>query len=707
MAFQGACAASAAAAYASTQSVASVLLAFLPSGYPAASPSGTRLRSPADVFEAELANARGLSVGIMSATQGRYTTAQFLLDITQGARIASSAYPKASPPALSLKQARTGAFVLGWQAARRRAEDAPQLLQPGLLAAQIPGGGAYAGITRLDDTDGVAAADREGRLATISLGTAPTLLARVAALGRRWPFIVADLPGGAEGYEDLRALSDDRTARELLIVVQRAPNTPGHELLWVAVGGLKGGGGEELSSQTTNERGLIAAIDLGPTILDHLGRRPIPADMRGAPIHTDGSLRSASLRGLMNRLHVIGGRRLKALGFLLSAWALLLLFSAPWPRVRARAMRTGALGILWAPVAVLLPAALEPTAPVEFATIALACLLLGALADLLLPWPRALLAPAIVAVLALAADALTGTQLLMRSLLGPDPILGARFYGIGNELKSGLAVLVLAAVAAALYPAAADPRDGRLLPARGAAGHGTSRPAKRRSDWRRRALLSVVCSGVLLAAIEGSAKIGAGVGGVLLVSAGFAVATAMLLPGALTRKRALMVLLTPLAGLIALAALDLATAHGSGHFTGSVLHARSAGDIRDIIVRRYRAAWEELRNHAMPAATALALLCAGLGLRYRERLLTPVADDPVWQAALAGGLAAGVVGALVEDSGPVLLVVAVFALGCVLTYLWGRPASAPARALASRGSPSTPEATRSEAPSAPAANVAQ
>ena len=58
------------------------------------------------------------------------------------------------------------------------------------------------------------------------------------------------------------------------------------------------------------------------------------------------------------------------------------------------------------------------------------------------------------AIVALVADALAGTQLLMRSLLGPNPILGARFYGIGNELKSGLAVLVLAAVAAALYPAA-------------------------------------------------------------------------------------------------------------------------------------------------------------------------------------------------------------------------------------------------------------
>ena len=71
-------------------------------------------------------------------------------------------------------------------------------------------------------------------------------------------------------------------------------------------------------------------------------------------------------------------------------------------------------------------------------------------------------------------------------------------------------------------------------------------------------------------------------------------------------------------------------------------------------------------------------LCAALGLRRRERLLAPVAQDPAWQAAFAGGLTAGVVGALVEDSGPVLLVVAVFALGCVLTYLWGRPVVEPA-----------------------------
>jgi len=177
----------------------------------------------------------------------------------------------------------------------------------------------------------------------------------------------------------------------------------------------------------------------------------------------------------------------------------------------------------------------------------------------------------------------------------------------------------------------------------------------------------------VLAVVEGSARIGAGVGGVILVSAAAAVAAVMLLPGAVTRKRALIVLISPVAGLVALAAIDLATAHGGGHFTGSVLHARSAQDVRDVIVRRYTAAWDELKNHTMPIATALALACAVWGVRRRERLLAPVASDPAWLAALAGGLTAGVVGALVEDSGPVLLVVAVFALGCVASYLWGRP----------------------------------
>jgi hypothetical protein len=606
--------------------------------------------------ERELASVPGLSVGLMSATQGAYSSEQLLLDIGQGARIAASAYSPSRPPALSVAPLGSGARVGGWPAALERAEGAPQLLRPGLLAATVPGGAAYAGVTGAAQIDAVAAADRSGHIGAFSTGSAATLLARIAALRSERRLVVSDLPGGAAGLADLRALSRARPAGELLLAVQRAPNEPRHELLWAAAAGLQGGGGRELSSHTTNQRGLIAAVDLAPTILGYLGVQPLPADVRGERIETDGALDSTSLRSLMSRLRVVGGRRLKALGFLLSAWALLLLASALVPRARAGAarrwaLRVGGLAVLWTPVAVMLSAAIEPSAAVEYATVVLACLLLGVLTDALLPWPCAPIAPALIGVLALVADALGGTQLLMRSLLGPNPILGARFYGFGNELKSGLAVLVLAAVAAAVYP----------------------------SVRGRQAALATAGAGVVLAVVEGSARIGAGVGGVILVSAGFAVACTMLLSGVLTRKRALLILASPAVALVALAALDLATAHGSGHFTGSILHARSAGDLRDVIVRRYTAAWDELKNHAMPVATALALVYAAAGIRLRERLLAPVAGDPAWLAAFAGGLAAGIVGTLSEDSGPVLLVVAVFTLGCVAAYLGGRPARAGAR----------------------------
>jgi hypothetical protein len=507
------------------------------------------------------------------------------------------------------------------------------------------------------------AANRAGKIAAVSFGSPATLLARIAALRTGHRLVVADLPPGTAGYADLRALAATRPSGELLSIIQSPLDTPGHELLWSAFAGLPqsqgtgGLGAHTLTSQTTNERGLIASIDIGPTILDHLSL-PVPADMRGKPVRLDGAFDGASLRRLKARLVVIDSRRLPALEWLVLAWALLFalaLIPIGWGvvgsdarRVRAGwAMRVGALAMLWSPVAVLVPAALEPSRAAEFALIVATCFVLGALTDRLVPWPRAPIVPAVTAVLALSIDALAGTQLLMRSLLGPNPAFGARFYGIGNELKSGLAVLVFAAVAAALYPAV-----------RG-----------------RKAATVMACAGIVLAIVEGSARIGAGVGGVILVSAGTAVATVMLLAGTFNRRRALVVMAAPIVGLVALAAIDLTTAHGSGHFTGSVLDARSPGDIRDIIVRRYGAAWDELKNHLMPVATALALIASFVAVRRRERVLAPVYSDPAWLAALAGGLTAGVIGALSEDSGPELLVVAVFALACVLSYLWGKPTS--------------------------------
>jgi hypothetical protein len=608
----------------------------------------------APAHERALAGAPGMSVGILSAIQGTYSSEQMMLDIGQGARVATSAYGSPRPPSIG-----------DWTAVLARAKAAPQTLEPGLLASSVPGGAGYVGVNGQWGFGGPVTVDEHGRIGALSFGRATTLLARVAAMRARKRLVVVDLPRGGADSSDLHALAATRPAGELLIVLQLAVGKRGHGLLWTGVAGLPGGGGRELTSRTTNQRGLLSTIDIAPTILDHLGLR-VPDEMRGEPIETDGKIDSAALRSLMARLHVVGGRRLKAFGVLLCAWAALLLAALLLDSMRgasrdgvagpgerrnrpalAWAMRVGALAVLWAPTAVLVTAAFEPGAAVEYAAIALLCFGLAALSDALLAWPRAPLAPAVVSVLALTIDALAGTQLLMRSLLGPNPIIGARFYGFGNELKSGLAVLVLGAVAAVLYPAVRA----------------------------RRTALAMAGAGIVLAAIEGAARIGAGVGGVILVAAGAAVATIVLLPGSFSRRRILVLICAPLLALVLLAAIDLLTAHGSGHYTGSILHARSAGDLRDVLVRRYTAAWRELKNHAMPFATALALACAVAGVRMRERLLAPVGVDPAWVAALGGGLTAGVVGTLSEDSGPVLLVVAVFALGCLCAYLWGRPLS--------------------------------
>jgi hypothetical protein len=663
-----------------TKANTSALVVFLSPSLP---PTG---RSEADTVESELGATPGLSIGILSATQGAYTNTQLVLDISQGARVSGSAYDSPNPPSLqvlgvapqaSAQSTRAeGARAVGvdsalspsgpspnarvspWALALRRAHSAPQLLEPGSLATHVPGGGAYVPAAGVAGVDGILAADRTGHLAGAWLSQSGTLPS-IDRLLARHKLVVADLPTGATGLLDLRALAYKRPAGELLIVIQRTPEDPNsegfaaqaNELLWSAVAGL-GPGGHTLTSETTNQNGLIAAIDIAPTILAHLGL-PIPVEMLGHPVRLDGRLDASGLRSLKARLGVISSRRLPAVAWLSAVWALLLAAMYLPPRAGRRertrwARRTGALAMLWSPVGVLLPAAVEPSRTAEFVMLVAVCFALGALTDRLLPWPRAPIAPAVVAVLALSIDALAGTQLLIRSLLGPNPAFGARFYGIGNELKSALAVLVFAAVAAAISP----------------------------SVRGRRAAGTMAGAGVALAIVEGSARIGAGVGGVILVSAGTAVASVMLLPGSLNRKRILIVMAAPLAGLLALAALDLATAHGGGHFTGSVLDARSAGDIRDIIVRRYGAAWDELRNHLMPFATALALVASAVGIARREQLCAPIDSDPAWLAALAGGLTAGAIGALTEDSGPVLLVVAVFVLGCLLSYLWGGPVTA-------------------------------
>src|SRR5438105_10330469 len=217
----------------------SVVIALLPAGEPA------------------LAAVPGFSIGLMSAAQGTYSRAQLLLDMTQGARVASSAYARSRPAPLSLVPAGEGGMIAGWGAAVRRAHGAPALLRPGLLAARIPGGAAYAGITGTDALDAVLASDQAGRVRTVSIGPAGTVAARAATLAERARLVVCDLAAGAAGRAQLRALQTRRGTGPLLLVVQRGGGSA-HRLLWAAAAGLEAGAARDLTSATTAQRGLIS-----------------------------------------------------------------------------------------------------------------------------------------------------------------------------------------------------------------------------------------------------------------------------------------------------------------------------------------------------------------------------------------------------------------------------------------------------------------
>lgn len=631
-----------------------VLIVFLPGQLkevpaPGAIGSAPRRRAERTVTE-QLAAHSQLSIGLSSPVQGRYRAAQALLDITQGTRVSLSSYNPELPPPLLLVPDQRGAYFRGWMAVDRRARDAPAELVPGLLAASIDGGAAYAGVDGQPQQDAIVAADRAGRIERLSIGPAATLPARTQALLSEWRLVVATLAGGGAGDRQLSRLLAERGSNELLIVMRSPPNKSGAQLLPVGIAGLGAPG--TLTSSTTHLNGVIAGIDLLPTALDWL-KVKVPGAVSGQPVEVVPGRSAEQLLTLKGRLQVVGDRRFMALWGLLGGWLILTLAAmliADRGGMRW-AMRCGALAIFWLPSMLLLTAALAPSIFVEVVIVALGSIALGVVSDRLVPWPRAPALPAAVAVGAYIVDLAFGSPLIIRSLIGPNPLYGSRFYGIGNELESALPAILLIGLGALLF------------------GRGRSREA---------AAIFAGC-GVVLGVALGAAQLGADVGGVMTVAAGFGVAVLLMLPGRLSRRTIALVVIAPFAALALLAAIDLLSG-GDSHFTRTVLRADGSGAWWEIFLRRIELAGRGLIRGLMPLAALIAVLTVALGVVRRERLLAPVGGDPGWRAGLAGAAAVGVFGALFNDSGPMLLLFAVFIALCGAIYLRGDPLLADPRA---------------------------
>src|SRR5262249_38765605 len=133
----------------------------------------------------------------------------------------------------------------------------------------------------------------------------------------------------------------------------------------------------------------------------------------------------------------------------LLSWIAVALATAGLGRGRIAAAWVG-LAFAYLPLMLLAAAAIEPGAVAEAVLVGLGAATLAAIGLRLLPGWRALAIACAIRVIAYAIDVIAGSELTRLSLLGPNPIYGVRFYGIGNELEALFAVMVPVAVGAGL-----------------------------------------------------------------------------------------------------------------------------------------------------------------------------------------------------------------------------------------------------------------
>ncbi len=348
---------------------------------------------------------------------------------------------------------------------------------------------------------------------------------------------------------------------------------------------------------------------------------------------------------------MISERRGPVIGLSLLAWLLVLGIATAIGRSAAArpGVRLLGLAVVYLPLVLLMAAAVEPRETVEVLLAMGTPLLLAAATLGLFAGYRALAVASGLTVLAYALDVVAGSLLSTLSLLGPNPGLGVRFYGIGNELEALLAVLAIAGAGAGL--AGFAPR----LSARGSAA----------------VFLAI---GLGAALVFAAGRFGADVGAAIVFPLGAAVAAAAI--AARGRRSTLFVLALPFATLALLALGDLLSG-ADAHLTRSVLDAGGLGELGDVAERRLQLSARSFSRPIVLVFLPLIVVLAGLAMARRDRLAAWVAGRPAMRAGLLGAVAAVGVGALANDSGALLLEVGAAYLLVFAGYAWAesRPGS--------------------------------
>ena len=587
---------------------------------------------PGDTTHDALGAVEGISPGALSAGLGSVPAAQTYLDISQGNRVFGSLYDFPLPPLVVLD----GAVPRGlWDAVAERARDVPADIVPGLLGSAIEAGrGAQSPVAVADPGAGIAAlaaVDERGRVASAA-GCPPRGCPGLNVVAAE----IGDLPARIERLG----------GRDMLIALERPAPAQG-DLLSVGIAG--DGFDGLLTSDSTRLPGLVLTTDLAPTILERLGLA-VPAEMSGNPVRTEGEPSGAEVTALEDRLGEVRPRRGPVIGTTVLAWVALTLSAMALAGARAArpALMLLALSAIYLPALLLGGAAIEPAEWVEALIVGLGAPLLAAATLVLLRGYAAIAAACAATVLAYAIDVVAGSPLTALSLMGPNPALGVRFFGIGNELEATLAPLVLigaGAGIAAWMPSAEVRRDGG--PAAAIA-------------------FGVAC--LLATAAFAPGRFGADVGAAIVLAVGGGVAAAAVLRAA-RRRTVVLVLAAPVAALALLAAADLLLG-GDAHLSRSVLEAGGLDEVGEVAERRLRLSAASFSKTFGSPFLFLAVVLIVLGIVFRHRIAAWFADRRPALAGFLGAIAAIAVGTLANDSGVLLLMIGTGYVALFAGYVW-------------------------------------
>jgi hypothetical protein len=528
------------------------------------------------------------------------------------------------------------------------------------------------------------------RATRAALRDADAVVVDPGAMDRAAAFATQALPGPAAAVRRaalhgtdalLGRVLEHLPPRTLVLVVAVSP-PPGASLtptLAIGPGVVRG----TLSSPSTKRTGLVTITDLAPTILRALHVRR-PAGMIGHPLDATPAAfglgryramdaRSASQTSLYRPAIIV------YIVFQGLLFASLILCTWTRVRLRRRVYRLGALGIVASPLATyliaLVPGARSTSAPVGGAVLAAIAFAVAALCARLgraRERPLAALAWALALTVAVpVVDVVIGGPLHTSTLLGFSLPGGGRFYGWPNSTFAvvGAAALLLCGVLVA--------------------------------QFGRRADLLLACGGGLafVVLVDGAPSLGADVGGILALVPIFALflfalvgrrlsARAWLLAGGAT------VLVLGLAILVDLvqpigARTDLAD------FVDSLVSSGPHGATTTI-------ARKESVNFGFVGHTVwtwmlpvvLVFFAWALASAQRRRRLVP-AHSPL-RAAIVAVAALAVFGFLVNDSGPLVIALALSFIGPLFVLLLadGEAGSAPAGAALGRRRPGRRPAPR-------------